>query len=490
MTTFEKISIHNMPMAKGIWKTMGSNLADVSQAICEFIDNAVSNFRGNPGDGTQLHRVKISVLNLGDQVEVTVEDNGTGIKNLDNALTLAGMEGRESPLNEHGFGMKHALAYMDENNCDWEILTRTEEDHKLNRFACVVPPYDFDGMIARYEEGWPGELGETGTVIRFVCPMAVFESLAQNSKTKLSFEQLIGILGEHLRYTYADILKRKELILNLTWENSGLERSMFLSPLLPQWEAGTLVELPDQEIKLDEEGKEKLTISCRYGLIRPDEDTYFHYVGNMDSSGAEIRINGRVVEHGLLKEIWGRARHNAYNTFLVQIDLRSVDLDMLPATKTAKNGFRTEMPKIQTVFQWVRANVSLPPKVSKEHQLRNQLAERKRAEEGVTYVEEEKAVFAAEEVNVPTDLFVSRGEKVTLYECKVKNTSCLHAYQLRMYWDGCVRDGIHVEEGILIAQNHPAEVVRLIRALNQLTGPDGRLYKFRTAVWAEEGVVA
>lgn len=48
MNVFDKITIHNMPQAKGVWKTMGSNLADVSQAICEFIDNAVSNFRGNP----------------------------------------------------------------------------------------------------------------------------------------------------------------------------------------------------------------------------------------------------------------------------------------------------------------------------------------------------------------------------------------------------------------------------------------------------------
>lgn len=282
--------------------------------------------------------MKITVINLGDCVEVTVEDNGTGIKDLDNALTLAGMEGRESPLNEHGFGLKHALAYMDENNCEWEILTRTKEDCRLNRFACVIPPYDFDGMNARYEEGWPGELGETGTRIRFNCPMAVFESLGQNGKTKLSFEQLVSILSENLRYTYADILKSKELILNLVWESDGKEHSQFLEPLLPQWEPGTLVELLDQKVKLDEDGTEWLTISCRYGQICPDEDTYFHYVGNMDSSGAEIRINGRVVEHGLLKEIWGRARHNAYNTFLVQIDLRSDDLDMLPATKTAKNG--------------------------------------------------------------------------------------------------------------------------------------------------------
>ena len=105
-------------------------------------------------------------------------------------------------------------------------------------------------------------------------------------------------------------------------------------------------------------------------------------------------------------------------------------------------------------------------------------------------MEEEKAVFTADGVNVPTDLFVSRGEKVTRYECKANRTTCLNAYQLRMYWDGCVHDGIHVEEGILIAKNHPREVNRLIKILNQLSGPDGRPYNFCTKAWEEEGVSA
>lgn len=50
MKEIEKIMIYNMPMAKGIWRTMGSNLADVAQAICEFVDNALSNFYGNKED--------------------------------------------------------------------------------------------------------------------------------------------------------------------------------------------------------------------------------------------------------------------------------------------------------------------------------------------------------------------------------------------------------------------------------------------------------
>lgn len=485
MTVFDKINIHNMPMAKGIWKTMGSNLTDVAQAICEFVDNAISNFRGNPGDVTQLRHVKISLVNLGTTIEISVEDSGTGIKDLHNALTLAGTEGRESPLNEHGFGLKHALAYMDENNCKWEILTRTEEDCRFNRFARITPPYDFDGMKASYEEGWPGELSDTGTLVRFTCPLEVFETLAQDTKTKRTFEQLVAILSEHLRYIYADILKRGEMVLSLSWKSSGMEHSKFLTPLLPQWQDGTLVELPDQVFNL---GGGDVTISCRYGSICPDEEAHSHYIGNMESSGAEIRVNGRVVESGLMRAIWKRATHNVFNQFLVQVDLRSDNPDALPATRTAKNGFRHEKRKALNLFAWIQSNVTLPIRVSKEHELLRKLAEIMRHKEGVTYVQEEKHVFERDEVNVPVDLFVSRGNKVTLFECKAKRSSCLNCYQLCMYWDGSLRDGLQVEEGILIAHSHPLKVRRLAKVLSLLPGPDGVPRKIRLTTWAEEGV--
>ena len=92
-------------------------------------------------------------------------------------------------------------------------------------------------------------------------------------------------------------------------------------------------------------------------------------------------------------------------------------------------------------------------------------------------------------IQAPVDLFVARGEKVTLYQCEAERSSYRKAHELRMCWDNCVRDGVCVEEGVLIAQNHPAEVVKLIWILNQLTGPNGCPYNFRTATWAEEGVV-
>ena len=128
------------------------------------------------------------------------------------------------------------------------------------------------------------------------------------------------------------------------------------------------------------------------------------------------------------------------------------------------------------------------PAASKEALLRGKLAETKAAEEGVTCVEEDRAVLCANGIQAPADLFVAHGEKVTLYKCEAESSSYRKAHELRMCWDNCVRDGIHVEEGVLIAQNHPAEVLKLIWILNQLSDSSGCPYHFRAAAWTEEGV--
>ena len=129
------------------------------------------------------------------------------------------------------------------------------------------------------------------------------------------------------------------------------------------------------------------------------------------------------------------------------------------------------------------------PVASKEALLRGKLAEIKAAEEGVTCVEEDRAALYANGIQAPADLFVARGEKVALYKCEAESSSYRKAHELRMCWDNCVRDGVCVEEGVLIAQNHPVEVLKLIWILNQLSDPSGCPYHFRAATWDGEGVV-
>ena len=98
------------PIAAALWKNLGGNFHDLSQAICEFCDDSISNFNGNLTDSTLNRVVRIQVTPMNGMVDITVEDGGTGIQDLNNTLRLAGQERKETPLNEHGCGLKHALA--------------------------------------------------------------------------------------------------------------------------------------------------------------------------------------------------------------------------------------------------------------------------------------------------------------------------------------------------------------------------------------------
>jgi hypothetical protein len=82
----------------------------------------------------------------------------------------------------------------------------------------------------------------------------------------------------------------------------------------------------------------------------------------MASSGAEIRINGRVIQHGLCSEIWEMALHPNQNRFIAQVDILCDQSAALPDTKSAKNGLREDDEKVAALFSWIRANIPEPVK--------------------------------------------------------------------------------------------------------------------------------
>lgn len=482
--------IINPPLVARIWFELASSFNNFSQAICEFCDNAISNFVGHEDDRTLVRTIRILIRQNADAVDVTIEDGGTGIQNMNNAMTLGGIDCPESVLNEHGYGLKHSLAYMEGQGSSWEVATRTREDVTLNRYQVVRAPYDFgiEKLYGEYHPGWIGTLGDTGTVIRFSCPMNVFATLDPNSRKKPSFQPLAAILRENLRYTYADILSRGDITLKLIIEENGEATEETLQPLFPCWDPATYKEIAPQNYDL---GKGNVKISCQYGDLLPTKGNLAHYLGDMETSGVELRLNGRAIEHGLLKRIWGRKVHPSQNGFLVRVNIETASQNSAPSTKTAKNGFRETDPRLKELFKWIRTNVELTAHAleSMEKRLIRLLVEKLEKHPEMTRVSKEVDVFCALGLNEPADLLTCRNDQtVTVYEAKAKSTKARDLYQLRMYWDGCVTDGIPPDEGILIASRHPEEVQTLLDFLNSLEGPDGWLYKFRLSTWKEEGI--
>ena len=350
-------NIDNAPNGKEFFAGISGNFKDFGQTLCELIDNPISNFRAHKRRG----RVEIVLEEQGDYVDVMVRDNGTGIENMDAALTIAARSCAESTLNEHGMGLKHALASINAGaDQHWSIQTRTAEDAAHDRYQLVESPYSI-GMPMYLIPGGGDIVGETGTVVQVRCPMHKFLTLKPVFKKNApTFAQVVSYLQETLRYTYADLLRDEVFSIRLTAvDEDGVPNSVEIAePLEPKWK-GEYTELPPVEADL---GYGRVTICCRYGSIRRSKKNAFYYKGNMASSGAEIRINGRAIQHGLCSEIWGKALHPNQNRFIAQIDILCDQSAALPDTKSAKNGLREDDEKVAALFSWIRANIPEPVK--------------------------------------------------------------------------------------------------------------------------------
>ena len=412
-------------------------------------------------------------------------DTGTGIRDIHAALTLSDRSGGETPLNEHGMGLKHALASACEDGI-WSIQTRTPEDDAQDRHLVVEGPYRLEDppMTGRYLPGRGILPGSTGTAVSFTCSWDFFATLRPaGDPTDQPYETLVDIPLEELGYTYAPILADREMEVAVVAQDQVYP----VKPVFLYWELNSFHDILPTQLDL---GGGPVRVCCRWGLIHADKENHLYYRGNADSSGVEIRCNGRVLEHGLDKRIWVKQPHPSRNHVLAVVELQADAPGTLPPTKPTKTGFRDGDPRLEALFAWVRANVTLPgPRESLEKGLVRALAEKKEQEPDVLRVALEEKTYRSLSLGVKMDLFVSRQGSIEVYEAKKNRSRALDLYQLRMYWDGCAMDGRPVTAGILVARSHPREVESLMKVLNEsYRDPTGRPYRFALATWAEAGI--
>ena len=475
-------AIHNNPKGQELWRSISGNFQRFPEIINEFVDDALSNFRATRPD---QRRVEIRLRPWEEFVDVSVVDTGTGIRDIHAALTLGSRSGGETALNEHGMGLKHALASACEDG-SWSIQTRTPEDDAQDRHLVVQGPYRLgdDPMTGRYLPGRGILMGSTGTAVSFTCTRDFFATLRPaGDRTDKPFEALVDILLEELGHTYAPILDDGEMEVAVVVG----DQVYLVEPVFPYWELNSIHDILPTDLDL---GGGPVSGRCCWGLIHPDKDNHLYYRGNMESSGVEIRCNGRLMERGLDKRIWSKQLHNNRNHFLAVVELTAAQPGALPPTRPTKTGFRDGDPRLERLFAWLRANVSpASPQESVEKRLTRALEKRKQDEPDVMRTALEENTYCSLNLRVKMDLFVSRGDQTEVYESKKGPSKALDLYQLRMYWDGCAVDGRPLSRGILVARNHPREVQNLVSALNDsYRDPTGQPYRLSLLTWEEVGI--
>lgn len=499
------IDIANQPSAEELWAGIGGHFDNLGQIVNEFVDNSISSFIANEL-ATRNVIIRIKELAPNGDVEITIEDSGTGIKDLDAAFTLGCQKAGESPLNEHGFGLKHALASANPDNNSWRIFTRTNEDHKNKTFKKIEAPYtinDFKGSVVA-DDNWPGSISGSGTLIQFVCSREMFKTLGRGIRGGVtSFTTLCDILCEDLGFVYAGIISSSGVSISMQIEEYGgspITRSV--GAVSPDWEDYLP---PHSGTETKDLGGGPVEIEYEFGKIREkkgrtpfdNSTTRKYYQRNMSTSGVEIRINGRVLCYNLFKEIWGIEKHNSFNYLLVTINLKSSDQEALPKTRTSKNGLREGDPKLESLYEWIRSCMHEPKKdvslSDHETDLFEELKRRlsKYNPDPNKVIETEMHVFTQtgnSKDRVRLDLYQKDSYGITVYEGKKENTTSKDVYQLRMYWDGLVYDGITPTSGILVAKEHPDSVKSLIAVVNTMTDTNGNNYHLETKTWEELGL--
>jgi len=490
----DKYKYNVTPEVADIWAGIGGHFDSITQVICEFVDNSISNLLTI--DMYKQILISIDVLE-NSRFKVIIEDTGSGINDLGVALKIGDRSQRMSSLNEHGFGLKHALATADTSNDSWRILTRTTEEYKNSIYREIKAPYEFkmnDENIDDKSEPWPGKHTGSGTIIEFTCSESLFKSVVKGIGGKPEIGTCLKYLRDDLGYIYSGYIKDNGISIQIF--SGFLDKAITVKQIEP-YKVGEFSPSPNtKKVDLGEGGVDFsykfLDINDRADLIDTTKEIKGRYYRrNQRSQGLEIRVNGRLMMDNMMDEIWGISHHPGYNHFLAQVNIESDDTKKLPKTRTSKNGLRIGDEKLDKIISEVHDKY---PKIDqrttndiKEKELVERL--RKNLDTYITAPDKnittEFTCFDCFNSKIRVDLYVYDGRKITIYEAKKDNADIMSLYQLRAYWDGLCMDTTTPDEGILISSKFSDGVDDMILWLNNQIDPSGNNYKIRKVTWRD-----
>ncbi len=483
----KEMYLNTTPNSNDMWKEFGGNYETAEQSMNELVDNSISNILGH---NTKLKKIEITLEETNDidqAIIITIEDSGLGIKDAEEALTI-GKVGSDSVLNEHGFGLIQALAAANKENDAWEIYNRTPENKANNEIMHIMAPYIIGKQLYKIEPDseWPGhEWGST--FLRVRCNFKLFQNLlpietSVRSSIKFDFDSVADRIYEDLGFTYSSLLEDESLEMILVLKHfQGSTREYKVSAVAPLWTSKS--DLINHE----------LCINCSYGQINPlperipfnNQTSSRYYKSNITSSGAEIRINGRVMEYNKFEEIFGIKNHPQFNSLLIQVDIVSEDRKFLPATRTTKNGFRVGDDRLMEIYKWIRKTIvpSKKPVIKPIHtteidfkkklaailqngyDLSHDFSLNSSGEITTREFPVFKSILKTDHPRI--DIFVDDHESKSIIEAKKETASIIDLYQIMMYCDGYYLDHDKMpEEAILVAKHFPEGVLRVVGYLN------------------------
>ncbi len=474
----------------GFWEGIGKSFKNLSQALWEIIDNAISNLLSNP---KSFRQIIITFKKTSNGYLIRIEDSGTGILDLEKAFSVGNRGNQTTTLNEHGYGMKNFFAFCDPTNSSWAVYTRSTTDTP-GTYRKVSAPYSTQEMtvkvISEKETYWPGLFKGTGTIIEVEISNDLFLTLRERGGSTALATKCFEYLCEDIGFVYSTLIDQYNIAIRVDADEIP-EGTCQIKSLRPEGEMYNSF----KDLKRDFGGGQ-VSVDISWRDIKDQAGINRYYRRSARCSGAEIRLNGRVISYNLLDEIWPRDNHPSTNGFLLQVNINSNNKHALPSTDRTKTALLESDPKTQALYNWIRQECPKPPKAKpselKELQMFNRLAETIERIHKITrpnaHSETNYNVYRCYNSAVKADMRFYDGEAVIYYEGKKGEADLLAFYQLLMYWDGAVADNDPPTKAILVGERFSQGVSEVMDFYNSRYDSMGRPYMFEMKTWEEAGL--
>jgi len=431
--------VTEVPPSDNIFQELGNNTYDLKDLISELIDNSIAAKREN----TPL-KVEIDIFIDESLKPITfvIRDNASGIAEdrLGKALSPAFFI-HEEELNEHGMGMKQAIAALGTLNY---LATKTVGEKE----ARVIKELKY-GSIKIYRV--PFDL-DAGTEICIKETKAILKA-SQQSITM----SLVPYLGARYRRSLRPDNKILDLVIRLkkqidssviqSWDVKGLEPIYFNrqtrhnEPTIRMdlsgngWAARLVFGYaPDREKGEYEE----------LGLSPPEP--YHPYFVSLAKQGLDLIRNNRVVKFHQLSEIGiVEKRHNSFNSVRGEIELKSGFKTAITKNHIIEDeNFQECVSKIRAILNGEEPDSRgkkrkyLREKVIPDDLPENLLRDRLRKwllEEHIAKRDKADTEYVVEGIEGYIDIRAEKDSAIEAWEIKTIQASAIDVYQLFMYMD-------------------------------------------------------
>lgn len=477
------LPVDTTPEDDGLYLGISRQDLKFHQAICELTDNAISATREE-----EFFVIEIHIEKNGDHINLKVADDGIGISLDDIQSRILRMGGRGShkgKLNEHGFGLKNSICVLTGNQRGFTIVTRDKEAVENELIYLVKGPFKRDmHIIEGTEQDWQEGIfkcrGKTGTRVCTSTTMHYFRTLYPSA---FRFDSLMERLLEHIGVAYRSYLTNTRNEIWLRWRD--------VTDGATNWNDEKILPVEIPYLKAQEEtfdihfNGHKYRAFYKWGELDSSvvEDgsrgrpypLKIYYQRNQKTQGVDINVRGRIIVPHTLEYLWpDMNRHNEFNSFVGELRIDD------EAFSTVNN--KTELDPNNALWEMLLERIQeeeyKPERTTAsftEKEIRKKLLKKLPSIVSGSTAQDNFPTWPGLGVKIDIHHSFPSGEQ-QIYELKAGIARPIDVYQLVMYWDGRVEEGVRPKLGRLVASDASQHILNLISYWNSRKDKGGINY--------------